>query len=101
MRFGGDDHSNRRRGEKSVGFRVPAGLLENAVARGGERAKIRDGGAGDKSTAAFRRKPEDIEQPAQRDLFEERSSGRGAIETGVLVPSPREPIGRECDRTRA
>ena len=64
MRFRGDDHGNRRSAEKSVGFGVPTGLFQDAVARGSERAKVRDGGAGDKGAAAFRREPEDVEQPA-------------------------------------
>src|SRR5437763_5970232 len=100
MRFRADDHCNRRCTEKSVRFRVPAGLLEDAVARGGERAKIRDRGAGDKSATRFGRKPQDIEQPAQRDLFEESSGRGGAVETGVLVPGAREPVGRERERER-
>jgi len=64
MRFRADDHCDWRCAEKSVGFRVPAGLLEDAMSRGGERAKIRDGGAGDKGAAAFTWEPEDVEQPA-------------------------------------
>src|SRR5437588_11656917 len=101
MRLRAYDHSNGRRAEKSVGFRVPAGLLENAMARGGERAKIRDGRTGDKGTAAFRREPEDVEQPAQRYFFKEGRCRSGPPEASVLVPGGREPVSRDRNGKRA
>src|SRR4051812_1211541 len=101
MRFLADDDRNRWRTEKSVAFRVPARLLEHAVPSRGERAKIGDGRAGNKGAAAFRREPEDVEQPTQRDLLEQGSCRSRAPKTGVLVPGSREPVTSDRNRKRA
>src|SRR5438105_1292697 len=101
MRFRANDHCDWRRAENSVGFRIPAGLLEDAMSRGGERAKIRDGGTGDKGTAAFRREPENVEQPAQRYFFKQGRCRSGPPEPRILVPGGREPVGRDRNRKRA
>ena len=71
------------------------------MARGCERAKVRNGSAGDKGAAAFGREAENVEQPAQRDLFEKGCCRSGAPESGVLVPSGRQPVGRDRNRKRA
>src|SRR3954464_15793835 len=101
MRFGADNYRNRGRTEKSVSFRIPAGLFEDAMSRGRERAKIRDGGAGDERATAFKRKPKNVEQPAQRDFLEQRCCWSGTPKTGVLVPGSREPVARNRNGERA
>jgi hypothetical protein len=48
-----------------------------------------------------RREPEQVEQPAGRDLFDHRGRGCGRIEAGVVVPTARQPVGRERGRVAA
>ena len=45
--------------------------------------------------------PSRSSDPAARDLFDHRGRGRGRVQAGVVVPTARQPVGRERGRVAA
>jgi hypothetical protein len=45
-------------------------------------------------------RPEQLTQPARRDLFGDRRARRRHVAADVLIPRRRQPVGRERDRKR-
>ena len=85
-----DVDRDRRRTEEPVGLDVPARAREQCVARGGQRAEVRERRAADESAAAARGQAEELREPAHRHFFEERTGRRARVRERVLVPRARE-----------
>ena len=80
---------------------VVAVIAQHGVARDDQRDEVRAGGAGDESDPAVSGQPEDLQQPARRDLLDGRRRRGGLARPGVLVPRGDEPVGGQRRRVRA
>ena len=99
--FGGDNDSNRRGTEETVGFDIPARSCQQSMSRRRERRKIREGSARGQRARGRLGNPEEGSQPAQHRVFEHDSRRRGRERECILIPGTREPIGGQGDRQRA
>ncbi len=91
----------RRRALQAVRFDVPAHPAEHFVARGGKCGGVRDRRTRDESNTRRRRKPEQLQQPACRDVLDRRGRRRQNVKAGVLVPRRSQPLGRHGSRHTA
>ncbi len=61
----------------------------------GERGEVGHHPAGDEPDGRRGRETEQVEEPPARDLLDHGRGGRGRVQTGVVVPTARQPVGRE------
>ena len=66
-----------------------------------QTTKVGRGCTGDKCPAARRWKSKDIEEPAQRYLFQCGRDRRNSICKGRLIPCLSQPVGSHCHRQRS
>jgi len=71
------------------------------MAGGGQRGEIGDGGASHEGAATTGGQGQSIEQPAERNLFEDGGDRGSCEESGVLVPRGGQPVGRQRGGERA
>ena len=95
MPLGADDHRDRRRAEQPVVAGVPPHALEQRVARRGETGHVRDCRPGDEGAGAVERQPEQLDDPAHRDLLDPRAGRTGDAERAVLLPRCEQPVRRD------
>ena len=101
MCFGAHYHGYGWRAEQAIRFDIPTGLLQNGVTRGRQSGEVGDGGPGHEGPGGSSRQPQHVEQPAQRNLFENGPNGAGREQAGALVPGAGKKIGGERGRQRA
>ncbi len=93
-------HAQFRRPKESLGLDIPAAALQQRVPRGGERAEVRHGGAGDKPSTRSSRERQNVDQPLERDLFQGGSDRRTDHLPCILIPGGGQPVGSHGDGQR-
>lgn len=97
VRRGADHEVDGRRAGQAVLFDVPARSAQDAMTGGGERGEVRHLTARDEADAGRARQVEEFEEPFPGDVFDDRRGGRRRVDSRVLVPTARQPVGRERD----
>ena len=94
----------RRRGRGAAArpggrrVRVPAGRREHVVPRGGERGHVRHLAAGDEAGRDAVGQAEQLGEPRERDLLDDRGARPADEEAGVLIPGRRRASRRRARR---
>ena len=90
-----DHDTDRRRADEPVLRDIPPRLLENMLARDGECGDMGHLASGHERCGCAGRKAEELHEPAACHLLCNRRRRPAGVETRVLVPSARHPVGRQ------
>ena len=80
---------------------VPAGVLEDGVARRRQAREVRHLTARDQAVAGAGRQAEQVDEPRADGLLDDGRGRTGRIQPRVLVPRRGEPVGRDRGRDAA
>ena len=100
MRLLAREHADRRRADQALLLDVPPDLGQDVVAGGGHRRRMRHLRARHERERPDVRQAQEVGDPGACDLFHDRRRRAGDVETGILVPGGRQPVGGERRRYR-
>ena len=92
VHFGSHHHGHFRRAAHALLLDVPPGAGEYGVAGSGEAGEVRGGRTDHERTDGFRGEPEEVPEPADRRLVEERRGWRARETERILVPGRRQDV---------